>query len=443
MKPLSLQFSYRDTAPLIALSFMMTLLATAHLSGGADDAMTTAVITFCALLILAGFMLACQLNVPAKHPLWLFLIVAVWALTGLAGNHHQARIELLQLFGGLAIWSTGYIAGRIRNAVKFVWAAMLAISAILSLIALLSHTIVASLPAETTSIGVARMKLFFNSSNTFASLQGVFTILALYHLIYLFRYHTPTDVPLLSRITRLPRTGLISVSALILSLSCLLLTVSRAGISLTCLCIAMIVLLELRRYLLRHPSGMPRIVYRLPLLAGVLLPVLIVASLALSSGPIASRASDVGADTAGRIEIFGYYWNAWLAEPVTGHGLGSFNRVNESITTLDNASLLVLLGAAHNVVLQWLIQTGLVGLTGMLAIWAWMIWTASKALRSGRGGVTSVFVKAVMVCSVFLALHGLVDYALEVPSIMWTYAFLLGIACGIGSGTGMVQQDNL
>ena len=43
----------------------------------------------------------------------------------------------------------------------------------------------------------------------------------------------------------------------------------------------------------------------------------------------------------------------------------------------------------------------------------------------------SRLIRTVMFVSALLLIHGLVDYALEIPSVMWTYAFLLGLVNGI------------
>jgi len=144
------------------------------------------------------------------------------------------------------------------------------------------------------------------------------------------------------------------------------------------------------------------------------------------------RAADLGTDAMSRFSLYEIYWEAWQDQPLFGHGLGSFDRVNDQIATLENAHMVTLLGEAHNFVLQWLIQQGLLGLGLLMAI---MIAIHIPLIRYvfSSGARSRTYLRAALCVTALVFLHGMVDYAVEVPGVMWTYAWLIGLAHGRAS----------
>ena len=115
--------------------------------------------------------------------------------------------------------------------------------------------------------------------------------------------------------------------------------------------------------------------------------------------------------------------------PWRGHGLGSFNRLNDAQISLQNAALTEQMGAAHNVVLQWLLQQGIIGLSVMCAAVLWILVTIARALRRAQGSDASMLLMVLCMSGLFLG-HGMVDFALEIPAAMWFFSFWLGLATG-------------
>ncbi len=89
---------------------------------------------------------------------------------------------------------------------------------------------------------------------------------------------------------------------------------------------------------------------------------------------------------------------------------------------------LILIGAAHNVYLQWLEQTGLVGAILMWSCLGWLFITIALALRGKQR--LSGLLRLTLSSSVLVLTHGLTDFSLEVPGITALWALLLGLAAG-------------
>ena len=62
------------------------------------------------------------------------------------------------------------------------------------------------------------------------------------------------------------------------------------------------------------------------------------------------------------------------------------------------------------------------------------------ALGSRR--MPRTFLRLAVAASALLLLHGVTDSSLDLPSIVWTYALLLGAACGIASGGRTTQSKS-
>lgn len=263
--------------------------------------------------------------------------------------------------------------------------------------------------------------------------MGLGVIVSAMHLAYLLRARVATGIPILAKLNYIPREGYASIVALILCATCLLLSLSRAAIFLTLAFLAAAAAMEV---FVRRKSETLNLAERRYLVIGCIgLAFALVLVITLTVSDIGDRTGDLHVDGAGRWALLSEYWQAWQQKPAFGHGLGSFNRVNESITTMDNAAMLVLLGAAHNVLLQWLIQTGLAGLAAMATVQFLFHYRILKGARQRSYRTRAYLSRMVLFTSAFLFLHNMIDFPLEIPSVMWTYAFLLGLACGMPDGT--------
>lgn len=406
---------------------VVLLLASSIFLGGADGPMATSMCVL-GLLLLAAVAAWLNLSVPMET-LFLGGLLGVAALSGLAGNWDMARTEWLQLCGAVAIWTAGRTLGTERYLVKLSWYALMGTLMAIGLLAILAYGLDVS-----GGLGVSRMKFTFGSPNSFAALMAVGAILSVGHISYKLTQHTSQEISLVSRFGQLPGKTILSMSALVVCGGCVMLSLSRAGfvlMVLACLFVALVSILsapDFRRYWKRLIVGHP-----FASAAGLLAACFMVALLLGAETQFGARASDLHVDAMDRWAAFGEYWSVWQQKPLIGHGLGSFNHVNERLTNLENAPYLVTLGAAHNVGLQWLIQTGLVGTALMAAIWLAMHFQIIRALRKRAEGANFGFIVAVLAVSVYFSIHSMIDFPLELPGIMWIYSFVLGLACGVAA----------
>ena len=207
--------------------------------------------------------------------------------------------------------------------------------------------------------------------------------------------------------------------------ACLILTLSRAGISTT---MAMVVVLVVgagaARFRRRGVSA--------PVLATLALLITVVAiSFALNLESLQDRLKFLGDDAVIRRAAFAAHWAAFKSEPLFGYGLGSFFRVNAMIMNGANFGVLRDLGAAHNVYLQWIEQAGVVGSALMfLCIGLIALRVMRGAWRRRRMRAWMVGILAVL--ALFLG-QGLGDFALEVPAMAAFLSLLLGLGCGVAA----------
>jgi O-antigen ligase len=145
------------------------------------------------------------------------------------------------------------------------------------------------------------------------------------------------------------------------------------------------------------------------------------------------RMTIADADVTRQSSLSSYFDAIWY-QPLFGHGLGGFQFVNDFVAGNGDADLLQGQGAAHNVYLQWMIQAGLVGATAMFGAMLVIVFRLLRGLR--RRQRQRSMIRTAIVIVVFVGLHGLVDYGLEIPFISWWLAWLLGISVGTASRTG-------
>lgn len=419
-----------DTLLGVTAGAVATTLFAAHLAGGADATLLTSIFTLISIGLLAAALASNQLRFVPQSGLGLAFLLTASAALGLIGNWYQAQTEFLQLVAAVCFWSAGAVIGGSHRALKVAWLCLLVSGLGFGLLSLISHAVTVVSASGAGVPDMHRLSFAFVSANVFASLMGVVALLSLGYLAYLFRFRTPTDVAVLTKFAQLPRSSLIAISALVVAMGCLVLSLSRAGLVLTLVASAALVFVTAHAEARQHGSSwaawaQSRRSGAIALGLGAVLVLLV-----FSAGPMGARVAGLDDDASSRWQIFAHYWQVWQDEPLTGHGLGSFNRVNEAATTADNVRYLVLLGAAHNIVLQWLIQGGLLGLALITAVWAWMHWQLVRRRAPRRRSINRGAVLSILAVSGFLILHNLIDYSLEIPSIMWTYAFLLGLGCG-------------
>lgn len=204
----------------------------------------------------------------------------------------------------------------------------------------------------------------------------------------------------------------------------LLLTVSRAALVVSLAVVGLFGLIELLRYARRRHLGA-----RALMIAGgavvTAFGVLLAGSL---SSQLQGQFGRLGADAISRTGIFDEYLPSLAAVPMTGYGLGTFPVLNAQRLTPENFDLLWSLGAAHNLVLQWWLEAGPLGL-GM-AVLLTLLLLAQLIVRMSTGRVGRWRASAALAVSAVLLLHNGVDYSLEVQSVAAFWALMLGFGMG-------------
>ncbi len=270
--------------------------------------------------------------------------------------------------------------------------------------------------------GGDRLSGSFLSANSAATL---FACQAMLQLCLLIRAIRRAPGPLLSRRSLSEMKGAPTAAILLfVNGACLILTASRGGLlaavaagALVVACFAFV-----RTDARSAVGGLA--------LVGGLVAFVAVALLFFTGSRLLGRVGDNPmADL--RFPIFAAYWRMVLASPWWGYGMGAFHAFNFQSMTEANAVAMSTLGAAHNVYLQWLLQSGLMGFLPMMALMAVIVAVLVKGLRR-RARQQAVIVFALATCAIF-AIHGAMDYALEEPSMTAFFAVVLGLGYGVST----------
>jgi O-antigen ligase len=136
-------------------------------------------------------------------------------------------------------------------------------------------------------------------------------------------------------------------------------------------------------------------------------------------------------ETPPHVQRFMAYFDAWLQRPVEGHGIGAIESVGDGATTLWNAKAMLAPGGAQNVFLHWLVETGAIGASAIVLVLAAIHFRIFAAI--GSRGMPRTFLRLAISAGFLLLLHGVSDSSLDIPSIAWLYALLLGAACGVAT----------
>jgi O-antigen ligase len=154
---------------------------------------------------------------------------------------------------------------------------------------------------------------------------------------------------------------------------------------------------------------------------------------ALAGDVLITRAFHTSESAVARAYIWKAHWEAFLASPVFGYGLGNFETVNKTLIAASNFNELWNIRSALDVYLQWLEQAGLAGAAPMfLCIAALLVSTFAGALRRSR---MTVILFALLAADVTILAHGITDFALETPSFSAFWTYLLGLQFALAQGS--------
>lgn len=399
----------------------------AHLDRGADAKDTAAVYSMGLLVAFAFVILIFGRKKIPFGMVFIALVFCAWLALGLFGPWQTARQDVQVLAAAGAIAGIGYVLGHQKKFLSFAWMSLNWSLLVFSMIAIFSFSSGDSGVATSETIDFdGRLSALFGSPNTAATLFGLALILATGRLLLRLNNSQLSRLSRPDQIYYFAQTEYANFALLIIAAVCLLLTVSRAGIFIGLASIVGLVVVELIRL---SRSGAFRFTRRKRFMIpfGLLFGTILALALTGEINPYNSEA--LLQNSSSRLTLYETYFQIWLERPLFGHGLGSFNALNDSHTTLNNAAHLVTIGAAHNFVLQWLVQQGLIGLLVMAGMFGMIVRTILQSFGEAVS-MPRIFLRVALAATLLIFTHGLVDYALEIPSVMWTYSYILGLAAG-------------
>lgn len=431
------QIGWRGTALLAAA---VAPLYGAHLLFGANQPMAAQALTaLCGLILLVGLAFPrLRQALPQLKGLWpvaglfaLTIILAavtlgsgpagaahpIWEWAGLPPaitvNRSATLLAMSQLLGLAALFLLGAMAGSQRAWGVRLGSVILVGGAIWAAIALVVFL-------SGAQIGVpGRLAGGFLSANSAATMLGVLTVMATGWLLRALRESRELAGP--DRWSKLA----LAIAPLALLVFALILTGSRMG---TLATLAGVLTLGVWQAF-AEPGRSWR---TLGVAAGVTLIAAVVVG--LGNDLVLRRVAALDQDVDIRSVIFAVHWRAFLDAPLWGSGLGTFTDVNSYLMSAETYRELWSIRATHNVYLQWLQEAGLIGSAPMFGLIGFVI--VAAALRAGtlsRGGWA---LRALVAANVVVLVHGLTDYALQVPSIAALWALLLGVQFGFGQVRG-------
>lgn len=332
--------------------------------------------------------------------------------------------ELVKLGGLAAAFGIGLVIGRDNLRASWFFRVLILASAVYAVWAFLDFFI-----EPTRVFGVERpfhrnrLSGGFLSANTAATLFAVLALLALAQLRRLIRRAGEAGDDVLNTMAR---TAAIPAVAFLFCVADLLVSASRAGalafLGAALLFIAWELLSARARDGARAHLGLAIVLIGAGALALVV---------PISGAFLGERMETVGDAMDDRMHIFVAHWGAFRAAPWLGNGMGAFEPVNNALMTAENWRTLWSQGATHNVFIQWLEEAGLIGAGAMFACVAVIFGVMLNGLRRRRRA--RIWIRAILCASLILIVHGMFDFALQVPSVAAQWAALLGVGCGLAT----------
>lgn len=414
----------------VAIGALVALLLAEVVAFGASDVAVASVFAALHALFLVGLLASCgwARKVPSvaitPWPALMFagLILAVcWALTPFApGGGHPVWAYLGDGSGAVTIDRSSlilnvvrllglacvFVAARIIGASEtrrraLIWWLVLALGAFAAL-AIIDH--VSFRPKS-------RLVATLLSPNSAATLMGVGVVFSV-----MFFSQALQRAGGSLRLERLGLDASLSLGVAAVFAVALALTASRAGVFSTVVGLAVLLTWQV--------LAQGRKIRAIAIVGGAAA-VLVVVGVAMRSAELtAVRLENLENDVAVRKLIFEAHWQAFQASPWFGFGLGSFPVVNQMIATTENLRVLYDVRATHNLYLQWLEEGGIVGALFMAAWLLVALWRV--AVEGVKPGTAGAMARATIAATLVVLLHGLSDFAVQVPALQALFALGLG-----------------
>lgn len=359
-------------------------------------------LTFLAVLIAAAWSLT-PFGPGGAHPLWAY----VGQGGSIAVDRSALVMNLLRLLGLACLFQGAWIIGASDTRRRaLIWWMLLALSAYAAL----------AIVDNVTLRSGRRLTATLLSPNSAATLMGMGVVFA---AAFLSQAIQRTGGAL--RLERLGLDASLAFGAAGVFAVALVMTASRAGVFSTV--VALAVLLTWQVLAQGRKLGAVAII-------GGAAALLVVVGVAMRSADLmAVRLENLEGDIVARKVIFDAHWQAFLGSPWFGFGLGSFPALNQLIMTSETLRIMYDVRAAHNLYLQWLEEAGIVGAAFMAA---WLLVALWRAVREGlKPGTSGAMARATVAAAVLVLLHGLSDFAVQVPALQALFAVGLGAVTAV------------
>jgi len=333
--------------------------------------------------------------------------------------------ELIKLGALGAVFVTGLVVGADDKRAMLLFHLLILVGALFAVWAFVEYITQANLAVRGNVQSHLRLTAGFLSANSAAALFGMLCILSLAAVLRSAKQIIGESSKLMAFIEHLIRNAPVAIIALLFTLTSLLFTASRGGVLACLVAISVFAVWEIVGLKGSKNSGSKIIgVFFLAFILMVLI-------FLNSSELVVDRLDGTSASAENRWQIMSAHWQAFLAAPWTGYGLGTFYLINDMSMNAQNWGALRDNGAVHNVYLQWLEEAGIIGTALMFTTIGFILWVMYRGLRLRRRMRT--WIKAILCISILLLLHGTVDYGLQIPSLAMMWALLLGTGFGLST----------
>lgn len=323
-------------------------------------------------------------------------------------NKTQTIIETIKLLGLGAIFVIGAITGISDNRARTAVNGFVIAGGLFALWAFLLHV------SGGTGHGGPRLEAHFLAPNTAGGFFALLAVVALGPITATFRAGRRSKW---SEVTPY-------AAALAVALICLLMSGSRGGAASAVAGFGTYLLLQIF-------AG--RIKFGRALIISAIAGILILIAIFVAGDLLINRALEGDATSDARARMGQIHWQAFLAAPWMGYGLGTFEAINRSLITATNFADLWNIRAVHNVYLQWLEETGVLGALPMFSSLALLLVIAFRRTLN-RSRMTSLLF-ALFAADVVVLVHGISDFDLQTYSFALTWAYLLGLTFSLSQGS--------
>lgn len=395
---------------------------------------SSAISLFLSFIVLLGTAVCTAVNPDLKMDKWVGAMLVCWLIfafaSAITGRVVGAEEHYLMSLSAIAMFWLGTFTRTSSQAIETGWRLLLLIGLIFSIFAFFQNVLMpTSILGMDKPYHFNRLSGTFLSSNTTATFLGVIVIASQAQIFRVWRISYAKDHDSETKVLLdMLQNATLPSTTFLFAFVCLLLTASRAGILLTLFsCFLFFLWVFFKLMFDRTTFGRFRVGPAMLVIVGLIVALYLFWNM---SGDHASQRYDsIFNDISDRAAMLKASWIAYQYEPIFGHGLGDINTAKLlGVDPAINASVMSQ-NASHNFFVQSLVQVGVVGLAVMSLVYLSLGFKLLRGILFGQRYTT--YLVATVLISFLICSHGLFDYALEIPAVMLTHMWVLGMAIGI------------